>query len=75
MSLKDVPQHLSRSLAMRKGFAVLVVLVFANFALAQNKPLACQTDATAGLNWEAPAGALLNAAPPFDFPPPNVAFR
>jgi hypothetical protein len=38
---------------MRKAFALLIALVLANFALAQNKPLACQTDATAGLNWEA----------------------
>lgn len=37
---------------MRKAFALLIALVLANFALAQNKPLACQVDAAAGLKWE-----------------------
>jgi hypothetical protein len=37
---------------MRKVATLLITLLFANLALAQNKPLACQVDAAAGLKWE-----------------------
>ena len=37
---------------MRKVATLLITLLFANLALAQNKPLACQVDASAGLRWE-----------------------
>jgi hypothetical protein len=33
-------------------FAALISIGFPNLALSQNKPLACQEDAVAGLNWE-----------------------
>jgi hypothetical protein len=33
-------------------FAALISIIFPNLALSQNKPLACQEDAVAGLNWE-----------------------
>ena len=37
---------------MRKALTLLIALLCANLALAQNKPLACQVDAAAGLKWE-----------------------
>lgn len=37
---------------MRKALTLLIALLCANLALAQNKPMACQDDATVGLNWE-----------------------
>ena len=37
---------------MRKALTLLIALLCANLALAQNKPLACQVDASAGLKWE-----------------------
>jgi hypothetical protein len=33
-------------------FAALISIVFPNLALSQNKPLACQEDVVAGLDWE-----------------------
>jgi len=33
-------------------FAALISIIFPNLALSQNKPLACQQDAVAGLNWD-----------------------
>ena len=37
---------------MRKALTLLIALLSANLALAQNTPLACQVDAAAGLKWE-----------------------
>lgn len=37
---------------MRKAVTFLIALLCANLALAQNKPLACQGDASGGLRWE-----------------------
>ena len=37
---------------MRKALTLLIAILCANMALAQNKPLACQVDAAAGLKWE-----------------------
>ena len=37
---------------MRKVATLLIAMLCANLALAQNKPLACQVDAAAGLKWE-----------------------
>jgi len=37
---------------MRKALTLLMTFLCANVALAQNKPLACQVDASAGLKWE-----------------------
>jgi len=37
---------------MRKALTLLIALLCANLALAQNKPLACQVDVAAGLKWE-----------------------
>ena len=37
---------------MRKALTLLITLLCANLALAQNKPLACQVDAAVGLRWE-----------------------
>ena len=37
---------------MRKALTLLIALLCINLALAQNKPLACQVDASAGLRWE-----------------------
>jgi hypothetical protein len=36
---------------MRKALTLLIALLCANLALAQNKPLACQADEKAGLKW------------------------
>lgn len=37
---------------MRKALTLLIALTCANLALAQNRPLACQDDEAAGLQWE-----------------------
>jgi len=37
---------------MRRALTLLIALLCANLALAQNKPLACQVDASAGLKWK-----------------------
>ncbi|MEY3517763.1 MAG: hypothetical protein RLZ89_623 [Pseudomonadota bacterium] len=37
---------------MRKSVTLVIILFCTNLALAQNKPLACQVNAFAGLRWK-----------------------
>jgi len=45
---------------MRKALTLLIALLCVNLAFAQNTPLACQTDASAGLKWENGGWRLTN---------------